>query len=174
MLTGVDVLISAITARSQLQQKSLAKAAKDAGVKRFMPCAFTTVAPPGGVMLLRDQKEEVYQYIKDIGLPFTVVDVGFWYQISFPPLPSGRVDYAILMPSSDTHGDGEAPNILIDKRDIGYFVARIITDDRTVNKYVYAHGEVLTENQIFAMMEELSKEKVKRNHVCYVIYPHFP
>ncbi|KAJ7656200.1 hypothetical protein B0H17DRAFT_1146258 [Mycena rosella] len=35
-------------------QLSLATAAKQAGVKRFVPCAFTTVAPPGGVMYLRD------------------------------------------------------------------------------------------------------------------------
>jgi hypothetical protein len=53
-LAGIDVLISAIDAMGQLAQLSLASAAKEAGVKRFVPCAFTTVAPPGGVMGLRD------------------------------------------------------------------------------------------------------------------------
>lgn len=164
-LTGVDIFISAIAPGSQLEQKALASAAKAAGVKRFLPCGFTTIAPPGDVMLLRDDKEEIYKYIKEIGLPYTVVDVGYWYQISFPRLPSGRVDYAMMAPNSNIHGDGEAPNILTDKRDIGRFVARIITDERTVDQYIYACGEVLTENQIFAMMEEVSGEKIERNNV---------
>jgi hypothetical protein len=55
ILAGADVLISAIDAMSQLAQIRLVTAAKEAGVKRFVPCAFTTVAPPGGVMALRDQ-----------------------------------------------------------------------------------------------------------------------
>jgi hypothetical protein len=54
ILAGVDVLISAIDAMSQLAQIRLATAAKEAGVKRFVPCAFTIVVPPGGVMALRD------------------------------------------------------------------------------------------------------------------------
>lgn len=167
-LSGVDVLISAISAGSQLEQKALASAAREAGVKRFLPCGFTTIAPPGDVMILRDDKEEIYAHVKEIGLPYTVVDVGYWYQISYPRLPSGRVDYAMPLPNSDIHGDGEAPNILIDKRDIGRFVARIITDDRTLDRYVYACGAVLTENQIFAMMEELSGEKIERNQACHL------
>lgn len=164
-LTGVDILISAITAGSQLQQRSLASAAKAAGVKRFLPCGFTTVAPAGDVMKLRDDKEEIYAYVKEIGLPYTVVDVGYWYQISFPRLPSGKVDYAMMIPNSDIHGDGEALNILTDKRDIGRFVARIIADARTVNQYVYTWGEVLTENEIFGMLEDMSGEKIERNHI---------
>ncbi|KAL1957242.1 hypothetical protein VTO42DRAFT_6148 [Malbranchea cinnamomea] len=165
VLGGVDILISAIDAWSQLQQKNLATAAKMAGVKRFLPCAFTTIAPPGGVMLLRDDKEEVYEHVKSIGLPYTIVDVGYWYQLSFPTVPSGRVDYAAVLKHTDIHGDGEAPNLLTDLRDIGRFVARIIVDDRTINQYVYVWGEVLTENQIFAMLEELSGEKIQRNYV---------
>lgn len=47
-------MISTITAGSQLAQISLIDAAKKAGVKRFIPCGFITVAPAGGVMKLRD------------------------------------------------------------------------------------------------------------------------
>ena len=53
-LKGIDVVISAITAMEQLEQIPLATAAKTAGVKRFVPCGFITVCPPGGVMSLRD------------------------------------------------------------------------------------------------------------------------
>jgi hypothetical protein len=55
LLKDVDVVISAIDAGSQLSQLNLVDASKKAGVKRFVPCAFITVAPAGGVMDLRDQ-----------------------------------------------------------------------------------------------------------------------
>jgi len=54
-LTGIDILVSAIGPHDLLQQKKLLKAAKLTGVKRIVPCAFITVAPPQGAMLLRDQ-----------------------------------------------------------------------------------------------------------------------
>ncbi|KAL3479221.1 hypothetical protein BJX99DRAFT_268638 [Aspergillus californicus] len=162
-LAGIDVLISAIGPGDLLQQKTLVRAAKEAGVKRFVPCGFITIAPPKGVMLLRDEKEEIYNEIKRIGLPYTVIDVGFWYQISFPPLPSGKTDYAIMSPDKAViHGDGNAPTILTDLRDIGRFVARIIADERTLDKYVFTAGEVLSENEVFQIVEELSGEGIQR------------
>ncbi|KAL2697967.1 hypothetical protein AAEP93_010677 [Penicillium crustosum] len=160
-LTGVDVLISAIGPQDVLQQKKLFQAAKQAGVKRVVPCAFITVAPPNGAMLVRDEKEEVYNDIKFLGIPYTIIDVGFWYQISFPIVPSGKVDYASVIPSNTIHGDGTAPNLLTDLRDIGRFVARIISDDRTLNKYVYTFGDILTEKEIYRIAEELSGEKLE-------------
>ena len=54
-LQGIDILISAIGPHDLLQQKTLVRAAKSAGIKRFIPCAFITVAPPQGTMLLRDE-----------------------------------------------------------------------------------------------------------------------
>ncbi|OGM47926.1 hypothetical protein ABOM_002734 [Aspergillus bombycis] len=163
-LQGIDILISAIGPHDLLQQKTLVKAAKSAGIKRFIPCAFITVAPPQGTMLLRDEKEIIYNEIKRLELAYTVIDVGYWHQISFPCLPSGRVDYAALVPNTTIHGDGDAPNILTDIRDIGRFVSRIIADDRTVNKYVYTWGDILTENEIMDIAEDLSGEKVERQY----------
>lgn len=54
ILKGVDVLISAVGPQDQYAQIPLATAAKQAGVKRFVPCAFITVVPPRGIMELRD------------------------------------------------------------------------------------------------------------------------
>lgn len=55
VLTGIDVVISCVGPSEQQDQIPLAKAAKKAGVKRFVPCAFITIAPPGGIMWLRDE-----------------------------------------------------------------------------------------------------------------------
>jgi len=60
------------------------------------------------------------------------------------------------------HGDGEVPNLLIVIRDIGSFVARIIGDERTLNKHFYCWGDLLTENKIYDVMEEVSGEKLER------------
>lgn len=54
LLTGVDVLISAVTAAALPDQVNLANAAKKAGVGRFVPCTFATACPPRGVMQLRE------------------------------------------------------------------------------------------------------------------------
>ncbi|KAJ7642070.1 hypothetical protein FB45DRAFT_737838 [Roridomyces roridus] len=167
-LSGVDILISAIDAGSQTAQINLATAAKEAGVKRFVPCAFTTVAPPGGVMALRDSKEEVYQHVRKLFLPHTVIDVGYWHQISWPRIPSGRVDYALVAvrnPNMEFHAGGDTPNMLTDLRDIGRYVARIIQDPRTLNKAVATYSDVLSEREIFTMMKEMSGEDIPTKEV---------
>jgi methylmalonyl-CoA mutase cobalamin-binding subunit len=53
-LRGVDIVISAIDAAHLMAQISLANACKVAGVNRFVPCHFATIAPPKGVHILRD------------------------------------------------------------------------------------------------------------------------
>jgi hypothetical protein len=54
-IKDLDVLISAVGAQDQLDQFPLVDAARTAGIKRFLPCAFMTVVPPKGVHNLRDK-----------------------------------------------------------------------------------------------------------------------
>ncbi|OJJ48425.1 hypothetical protein ASPZODRAFT_61614 [Penicilliopsis zonata CBS 506.65] len=164
-LKNIDVVVSSIAPSEQESQIPLAKAAKKAGVKRFVPCGFITVAPPGGIMWLRDEKEKVYNHIKQLYLPYTIVDVGWWYQLSYPRLASGKIDYAMTIANDEIIGDGTAPTALTDLRDIGRYIARIIVDDRTLNKMVFAYNIVMTQNQIYDLLEEVSGEKIERNHV---------
>ncbi|KAE8152517.1 hypothetical protein BDV25DRAFT_65516 [Aspergillus avenaceus] len=164
-LTGIDVVISCVGPAEQQDQIPLAKAAKKVGVKRFIPCGFITVAPPGGIMWLRDEKETVYNHIKQLRLPFTIIDVGWWYQLSYPRLESGRVDYAMTSANNEIVGDGNTPMALTDLRDIGRYVARIIDDDRTLNKMVFAFNTVKTQNEIYDLLEEISEEKIQRNYI---------
>lgn len=104
-LKDIDILLSAIGPRDQLAQIPLAIAAQKAGVKRFVPCGYAT-AMPVGVHMSRDQKEEVYNLVKRLHLPYTIIDVGWWYQFSFPELPSGKIDYAVGFPGQRKHPDG--------------------------------------------------------------------
>ncbi|OAG36731.1 hypothetical protein AYO21_09115 [Fonsecaea monophora] len=165
LLKPFNTVISCIGPEAQQSQLNLATAAKAAGVKRFVPCAFITICPPGGVMQLRDAKEEVYNHIFRLHLPYTIVDTGFWHQISFPPLPSGRLDDIHFMGENNLYGDGSAPNLLTDLRDIGRFVARIIKDPRTLNKKVFTWSDELSQNEIYAVAENLSGETIDKKPV---------
>lgn len=55
ILAGIDTVISVVGPEAQLEQIPLVDAVKKAGVKRFVPCAWMTICPPGGVMWIRDQ-----------------------------------------------------------------------------------------------------------------------
>ncbi|RSM06734.1 hypothetical protein CEP52_005571 [Fusarium oligoseptatum] len=164
-LRGMDVVISAIDAAHLRDQIPLANACKVAGVGRFVPCCFATVAPPKGVLVLRDIKEDVLNHIKKIRLPYTAIDVGWWYQTTLPRLPSGRIDYAMPPNEQFIAGDGNTPYALTDIGDIGMYTARIIADPRTLNHMVFAYNEIKTQNQVYDLIEKLSGEKVERNHI---------
>jgi hypothetical protein len=64
LLVGIDVFISAINGMGLLAQKNIATAAKKARVRRFVPCGFATVCPPGDVMLLRDKVRHLLNFLK--------------------------------------------------------------------------------------------------------------
>ncbi|KAF7551229.1 hypothetical protein G7Z17_g5151 [Cylindrodendrum hubeiense] len=164
-LTGHDVVICCIIPWSADSQKALADAAKTAGVKRFVPSAFGPSCPPDGVMALREIKEDVLNHIKKICLPYTVIDVGWWYQSTLPRLPSGKIDYALKFPMNNVIGDGNYTTALTDLRDVGKYVARIIADPRTLNSSVFVYNEIWTQEQIFTLLEKGSGEKVARNYL---------
>jgi NAD(P)H-binding len=186
-LSGIDTVISCVGTTDQHTQINVATAAKAAGVKRFIPCAFITICAPGGIMYLRDevcsslslfsllihiyilinmQKEKVYNHIKQIKLPYTIIDVGWWYQIATPRVPSGKLDYAMTLANDELIGDGTTPSAFTDLRDIGRYVARIIVDPRTLNRMVFAYNTVMSPAGIFALVEKLSGEKLEPKYVC--------
>ncbi|KAL7763912.1 hypothetical protein ACKLNR_007270 [Fusarium oxysporum f. sp. zingiberi] len=165
ILVGTDVVISTIYGGSVMDEVPLINASKAAGVKRYLPCFFATVASPKGALLLRDMKEDVLNHIKKIHQPFTVIDVGWWYQVNLPKLPSGRIDYAAMETADGIAGDGNVPFALTDVRDIGRYVAQIITDSRTLNRMVFAYNEIWTQNQIYDLLEKLSGERLDRKYV---------
>ncbi|PVI03913.1 isoflavone reductase family protein [Periconia macrospinosa] len=159
VLKGYDTILSAIGFQSKQTELKLVDAIALAGTKRFVPCSWSIPCPPGNIMLLRDEKEAVLQRIWHHHIPYTIVDVGYWYQISVPRVPSGKVDYIMVLPANERFGDGELENLLTDKRDIGGFVARVLKDPRTVNQRVVCWGERLSQNEVFKVVEEVSGEK---------------
>lgn len=167
VLKDIDTLILTIFAFDVGIEANIIQAASTAGVKRFVPCAFGTPCPRG-IMSLRDLKEDVHDMIFRQKVGFTIIDVGYWYEISYPRVPSGKFDSASLVARNQIIEGGTAPNMLIAKKDIGAITAEIIKDERTLNKRVFVCGDVLSQNEIVAIVEEKTGEKVELTTVCSV------
>lgn len=112
-------------------------------------------------MMLRDEKEAVFQRVWHHHIPYTIVDVGYWYQISVPRVPSGKLDYVLVLPANEVVGDGDVENLLTDKRDIGGFVVRVLRDERTVNARVVCWGERVSQKEVVGIVEEVCGETVE-------------
>ncbi|KAI9063942.1 NAD-P-binding protein [Trametes sanguinea] len=130
---GVDILISAVSAWVLELQRDAFRAAKAAGVKRVVPCDFAT---PGerGIRELHDQKFAIQDFVKELGVPYTFIDVGWWMKLALP-LPE-RSTYPNKEQSYLLFNDGEAKMLLTNLDHIGSYVARIVADPRTLNHAV--------------------------------------
>jgi len=80
LLAGIDIVICCVSPPAIREQILLIDAAARAGVARFVPCNWGTPSARGGILALRDIKEEVHDHIFRQKLGFTIIDVGFWYQ----------------------------------------------------------------------------------------------
>lgn len=83
-----------------------------------------------------------------------------------PSVPSGKTDHGVFADLNDRiYGDGNVPSAMMDMEDIGIYVAKIISDPRTLNKKVLAYSEVLTQNQVWATVADITGEEPLRRTV---------
>ncbi|KAE8378155.1 isoflavone reductase family protein [Aspergillus bertholletiae] len=164
-LKGIDVLISCITWEHLEQQIPWIEAAKAANVKRFVPSEWVGPAPQG-IIDIKDKKLDILGVIQRARLPYTLIDVGCWFSVFVPEIPSGRSD-AGRMPCIDHRivGDGNQKFALTDLGDVGKYVARIVADPRTVNRHVFAYTEVMSMNDIWHVMAKVSGEEPVKAYV---------
>ncbi|TDL19860.1 NAD-binding protein [Rickenella mellea] len=159
-LRGVDVVISTAYYTTIPAQKQLADAAKKAGVKRFIPNDWATPCIRG-IRKFYDDKGAIQDYIREIGLGYTFIDVGLWHQAIFPPPDKSQEQYPGQFERSRIiYGDGHVKSAFTDLRDIGTFVARIVDDPRTLNQYVFVWGEEATKRQILDITEKARNIKI--------------
>ena len=165
LLRNIDIVICCVAPAAIKSQVPLVDAAAKAGVKRFVPCNWGVVAPPG-ILPTHDVKEIVHGHIFRQHLGFTIIDVGFWYQASIPTVPSGRFDKAIFMPTANqVFSDGAKPSMHIDARDIGRITVEVLKHPGSLNKRIIAYGEVMSQNETHKLIEDKAEERLVVTHV---------
>ncbi|EJU01466.1 NADP-binding protein [Dacryopinax primogenitus] len=117
-LKGVDVLISALGPFGLGLQGDIATAAKEAGVKLFVPAEYGAPAiDMGGI------KSTLRRKFESLGLPFTIFFVGVFMHSFFSPalsvdLPGGKVTVG---------GKAHNPITWTTVKDIGAYIAHCLT-----------------------------------------------
>ncbi|KAF9262029.1 NAD-P-binding protein [Marasmius fiardii PR-910] len=160
-LKGVDTVIIASNPgyyQGRDHQHELILAAKNARVKRIVPSDFATYAPPGS-MRYQDEKVVTQEFIERHGIPYTFIQVGIWMELMFPVPDS---DAATLQPippipsQKEFFGSGKLKSTYTSLEGVGDFVARIISDPRTINQTVQTWDVELTLDEIWATAETVS------------------
>ncbi|KAF8920527.1 NAD-P-binding protein [Mucidula mucida] len=151
-LQGVDILVSLVLA--MVDQKPLFRAAKKAGVGRVVPSDFGPYAPRG-VMTMQDIKLGVRDYIKELELPYTFIEVGCWLQ-AILPYPHATPENFIV--TKTYVGDRQQKVLYTELNSIGTFVARILADSRTLNQTVITSDGEANVNDIYAVASKISGE----------------
>ncbi|KAL5519752.1 hypothetical protein ACEPAG_1412 [Sanghuangporus baumii] len=163
-LRGVDTVISTIFYTEIPRQKLFADACKKAGVKRFVPDDWAT-ACVRGVRQFYDQKLAIRDHAKEIGINYTFIDVGWWMQVTPPFIDIKSASPAAKKAMASRIGSGNVKCAVTDKHDIGKFVARIISDNRTLKQYVFCWTQEVTLNETIALAERVSGSKIDIENV---------
>ncbi len=101
------------------------------------------------------QKLDVRDYIKELGLPYTFIEVGWWLQGLFPyphALPEN------IFVTKTYFGDRQKKVLYTELNSIGTFVARILADPRTLNQTVITSDGEATVNDIYTVASKISGE----------------
>ncbi|KAI5894502.1 NAD(P)-binding protein [Schizophyllum commune H4-8] len=163
ILTGADTVIAVVHPSCIEVQRKIADAAKAVGVKRFVPNDFGTSAP-AGVQGLHDRKLAIREYIRQIGLGHTFIEVAWWMQFAviYP------VHYTGIDSSMSRHviGEGKTRFAVTDLFHIGDYVAHVIRDDRTLNQTVFIWEDEITQQQAWELAvkklgEDILKTKIE-------------
>ena len=124
-------------------------------------------------LILSRQKLGIREYVKDLGIGYTIIDVGWWWQFCLPlPLRSGASAYAKAH-SWTINGDGKHRNLGTNLDHIGTWVARIIVDPRTLNQAVIVWEDEVDINVAHEIGERESGDgdalKAKRIYVSALL-----
>ena len=94
--------------------------------------------------------------IKELGVPHTFVDIGWWMQFYLPIPLSSKAPQVVKEMSWKIYQDGNARNLVTSNENIGKYVARIIADPRTLNQAVIVWEDEVSLEQAHALGEKLS------------------
>ena len=156
---GVDVVVSAI-GNSEVTvpgQKNLIDAAKQQGVKRFIPSDYSVDYRKldYGDNDNLDKRKEVFEYLQQSGLEYTLVLNGAFMEfITYMPL------FDLEHQTFQYWGDGETPLDFTTTDDTAKYVAEAVSDPGLANTALEVAGDTLTPKQLKATYEEATGTKL--------------
>jgi uncharacterized protein YbjT (DUF2867 family) len=157
-----DIVISAVGGGQIMQQVDLAKAAKQAGVKRFIPSEFGVdpFAAGDGACDLFDAKAGAQKQIKKVGIPMTPIYTNgfmeFW--------GTGLGQLGAMSPPDEVqlYENGMTDAFMVSLTDIARYTNAIINDANTMDKEVSIRANRINQNDLITTWENISGKKVKR------------
>ncbi|RKP10689.1 hypothetical protein THASP1DRAFT_4654, partial [Thamnocephalis sphaerospora] len=156
-LQGFDVVLSALSLNSLLEpQLALVRAAKQAGVRRFVPSEFgldsaATTTP------LKDASRQVQQAIREAGLEPTYYYNGIFYEFTISPF----FGLDVASGKASIIGSGDAPFSITYRADVAAFVAASLKDPRSRNATLRIQGARTTFNDIIAQINAITGRKLQ-------------
>ncbi|KAL0057853.1 hypothetical protein AAF712_015487 [Marasmius tenuissimus] len=159
-LKGVDTAIITTLPFEEGQQDKLLRAAKAARVKRVIPSDFASYAPPGS-MQYQDMKVRTQKSIIENDIPYIFIQVGVWPDAVFP-LPHSVDSKSFFQ--KQFHGPGDVKTSWTALERVGEFVARIISDPRTLNHTVQTWDGETTQGEMYALASRLTGENYDDYH----------
>ncbi|KAG7090536.1 hypothetical protein E1B28_009645 [Marasmius oreades] len=154
---NVDTVIVTTIPFQEDQQHNLFRAAKNAGVKRVVPSDFGPSAP-AGVMKYHDTKLQTRSFLIDNSIPHTFIQVGWWADAMFPYPHSIDLGHFGVLGGKQFYGPGDVKTAHTAKERIGDFVARIISDPRTLNETVQTWDGEATLGESWALASKITGE----------------
>jgi uncharacterized protein YbjT (DUF2867 family) len=162
LCAGVDVVVSAVGNNEVTVpgQKHLIDAAKQQGVKRFIPSDYSVDYRKldYGDNDNLDKRKEVLEYLQQSGLEYTLVLNGaFMDNVGTPYMPQFDLEHQTFQ----YWGDGETPLDFTTTDDTAKYVAEAVSDPELANTALEVAGDVLTAKQLKVAYEEATGNQLK-------------
>ena len=157
LCTGVDVVVSAVGNNEVTTpgQKNLIDAAKQQGVKRFIPSDYSVDYRKldYGDNDNLDKRKEVFEYLQQSGLEYTLVLNGaFMDNVGTPYMPQFDLEHQTFQ----YWGDGDTPLDFTSTDDTAKYIAEAVSDPELANTALEVAGDVLTAKQLKAAYEKVT------------------
>ncbi|KAH9989373.1 NAD-P-binding protein [Russula compacta] len=162
-LTGVDVVISTISGTALAVQGDIAKAAKEARVKLFVPSEFGNTSE-GETEGIFGQKANIQDQLKALDIPYAFFYTGpfadyVWASFLNLDVKGGKVTVG---------GDGNKTISFTSRPDIARYVSYVLTRlpaEQVKNRSFTIAGDNKSFNEIFKAYEEKTGKKVEVTYV---------
>ncbi|KAH9037642.1 NAD-P-binding protein [Lactarius pseudohatsudake] len=162
-LTGVDVVVSAISGTALDLQPRIAQAAKEVGVKLFVPSEFEGLTK-GETEGFFGGKAKIQEQLKAIGIPYALFYTGGFADYLWIPF----LDLDVTSGKVSVGSDGSNPMPFTSRLDIARYLSYVLTHlpaDQLKNRCFTIMGDTKSLNEIFKEYEAKTGKKLEVTYI---------